>query len=369
MIVTFLRSSSVGAEEFCEARYLIEYQLGYRGASNLRADLGTVCHKVLEILALCKKGIQDNKRVLKDEEGVVADIRIRDYIGTNENIDTLIDEVYAYYSTHLTDHPWAKKDLKECREWVWKVINAEIFDPRNRDIVDAEPHFDIEILRDWSAYSYTFGDDKIDGFLRIKGTIDLITKVSEDTYEIIDWKTGKRMNWATGEEKTHAKLQDDFQLRLYHYAASYLYPNIKHVIVTINFINDGGPFTLIYDKSDLPKTEQMIKKRFEKIRNNDAPQVIAEERRYVTFDNGFRMDKCKKLCHFGKNSFEGTHVQPIVNATNNRLTKQGEKMSMCEQLQYLMKYRSLDSITKNVKNPNFQIGHYHAPGSVTAKEE
>ena len=82
----------------------------------------------------------------------------------------------------------------------------------------------------------------------MKGTIDLITKPSEDTLEIIDWKTGRRLDWATGQEKTQEKLETDPQLMIYFYAAKKLYPEIKNCIVTIFFINDGGPFSVSFNK-------------------------------------------------------------------------------------------------------------------------
>ena len=86
-----------------------------------------------------------------------------------------------------------------------------MFDPRNRKIVDAEPHFDFVIDEPWADYNYTLNNENIHGKLAMKGTIDLITEVDDGVYEIIDWKTGRRLDWATGQEKTFAKLQKDPQ--------------------------------------------------------------------------------------------------------------------------------------------------------------
>ena len=36
----------------CEQQYFGEYVLGWRGPSGQKADKGTICHKVLEILAV-----------------------------------------------------------------------------------------------------------------------------------------------------------------------------------------------------------------------------------------------------------------------------------------------------------------------------
>ena len=81
-----------------------------------------------------------------------------------------------------------------------------MFDPRNRNILYPEQQFDIVINKPWAKYSYDTKDGKLEGNLAIKGTIDLITQPNKDTLEIVDWKTGRRLNWATGEEKTQEKL-------------------------------------------------------------------------------------------------------------------------------------------------------------------
>ena len=79
--------------------------------------------------------------------------------------------------------------------------------------------------------------------------------------------TGRRLDWATGQEKTQEKLENDPQLRIYHYAVSHLYPEIDHIIFTIYFINDGGPFSICFDKSDIPRTEDMLRQKFEIVKN------------------------------------------------------------------------------------------------------
>jgi RecB family exonuclease len=97
-------------------------------------------------------------------------------------------------------------------------------------------------------------DQTIEGYLSIKGTVDLILEHGDGYYEILDYKTGKRINWATGEEKTHEKLQKDTQL------ASVLLRLKKHVSrkefsVSIYYINDGGLFSMVFDEEDYKKAE------------------------------------------------------------------------------------------------------------------
>ena len=102
-----------------------------------------------------------------------------------------------------------------------------MFDPRNQNIFSTEQFFDIEIKKPWAKYDYKIGTKRIQGYLAIKGTVDVIIKHDENYYEILDYKTGKRINWATGQEKTPEALQKDTQLLLYYYALKNMYPDAE----------------------------------------------------------------------------------------------------------------------------------------------
>jgi CRISPR/Cas system-associated exonuclease Cas4 (RecB family) len=329
----------------CPQQYFLEYVLGNRSPSNKKADKGTICHKVLEILAYIKLGLQNKDTFYNDD--ILGKINIKKY-----NLDHIIDTVYNYYTSQFKHHTWEAKDLKDCRLWVNKALvdHNGAFDPRNRNILQPEQHFDIVIQKSWSKYSYQTKDGLLEGYLAIKGTIDLITKVDDNTIEIVDWKTGRRLDWATGEEKTLAKLQNDPQLRIYHYAISQAYPDIEHIIFTINFINDGGAFSICYDKTDLPKTEDMIRKKFEIIKNTKKPQLN-------------KSWKCTKLCHFGKSTFENTHILPILEYRSGQLCKIDTFMTKCEQVKHQIELRGIDKVVDEYTMPGYTIDKYKAPGS------
>jgi hypothetical protein len=167
----------------CEQQYFIEYVLGWRGPSNQKADKGTIVHKVLEILAFIKHGLQNDQTIITDD--IVGDINIHKY-----DLIKIFDQVYHHYITHSPHHIWKEKDKKDCLAWVNKTIefNNGMFDPRNRTIVCPEQHFDFIIDKPWAKYSYDTPDGKLEGQLALKGTIDLITKVDDNFLEIIDWK-------------------------------------------------------------------------------------------------------------------------------------------------------------------------------------
>lgn len=328
----------------CEQQYYIEYVLGWRGPSNKKADKGTIVHKVLEVLAFIKKAQQDNITEIVDD--IVGKLDINNY-----DLNKICDLVYDHYITANSHHTWEPKDKKDCIKWVEKTLsfNNGMFDPRNRDIICPEQHFDFIIEKEWAKYSYDTPDGKLEGNLALKGTIDLITKIDDNFIEIIDWKTGKRLNWATGKEKTQEHLENDPQLRIYHYAASKLYPKVENFMITINFINDGGPFSICFQPSDLIKTEIMLKEKFEKIKAVKRPALN-------------KTWMCSKLCHFGKTNFTGTIIPPLEEYRDGQLTPKGSIMSKCEQICHDTQLYGLNESVSLYKHPNHSFGFYKAPG-------
>ena len=353
--VVYFRSSSFNCHRFCPMQYYMEYTLGWRGPSNKKADKGTIVHKVLEICAVAKKALQDGKKIITDEHiGRVSTCNYKP-----EYLDKITARVYEYYTSRIPHHEWTEKDAKDCQKWVWKALeyNDGMFDPRNRDVIDAEPHFDFPIKQNWANYSYDMGDEKIEGCLSLKGTIDLVTRLDEDTIEVIDWKTGRRLDWATGKEKTQASLFKDPQLRIYHYAVKQMYPEVSSIMITIFFINDGGAFTLNFQDEDLKDTERMLKNKFEFIKDTDDPKII----RHIDPKQSW---KCTKLCHQGMSTFEDTNVRSIKEHRPRQKTPHGEPMTKCEQTRYMIKKYGIDWVTQNIAHPDHVIGTYQAPGEV-----
>ena len=340
MIVTYIRSSSYNGYDYCQMQYFLTYVLGHRSDSGKKAELGTMVHKVMEILAGLKKFQQDNprKKYLVVEDDAAGKIRIhKDRLLTEEFINELVDVSIKCYEKD-SKHRWMPADKKQVSKLSWDTLNYNEgqFDPRLRDVVDPEPHFDIVIDEDWAEYEYEMPDGEVvKGKLAIKGTIDLVTKIDDDTIEVIDWKTGRRLDWATGQEKDYKKLTTDAQLLLYNYAISKLYPDYKQAIMTIFFVKDGGPFSMCFDKEDQDKFLGMLKNRFEEIKANVSPKPLREDRSHW---------KCTKLCHFYKNNWPETDT-PICIHVGNKLKSDG-----------------LEKTVKDCTKKGFSIGYYEAPG-------
>lgn len=192
----------------------------------------------------------------------------------------LFNRAYDYYQS-ISKFTYTEEDKEKCWGWVEAALcyNNGNFDPRNNHIVSPEQHFDLVIPYNWAKYIFWLGSEKLEGQLSIKGTMDLLQKIDDDTYEIVDYKTGARKDWNTGKEKDLTYLTNkDAQLRLYYYAARKLYPEIKNLLVTIFFLNTGGPFTIVFDDNTMLETEQYLKEKFIDIKSSFIP------RRTIRFD-------------------------------------------------------------------------------------
>ena len=323
-------------------QYFLTYNLGWQAPANKKANLGSIAHKVLEILANFKLIIQNNPKKKKyeyidDETGTFN--FTKDSIWELGVVDDIIERCYKHYTESTPDIHYIPSDYKFCKTMVDTCLefNNGQFDPRRQEIVSPEKSFDLPIDEPWARIEHN-GEIKQ---LRIKGTMDLITSVGPDTLEYVDYKTGQRKNWATDEEKTYAKLHDDIQLLLYYYAISKLYPEYPHIIMTIFFLRDGGPFSLCFDKSDEKKFLKMLEKKFVEIKNCTLPKPINKWR------SGF---KCEKLCHYYKNNWPGTDT------------------TMCHHVENTIKTYGIDVAVEKLSKPGFTVDFYSAPGA-TNKEK
>jgi len=346
MLVTYVRSSSYNNYDFCQMQYFLTYVLGWQSDSGKKADMGTMAHKVMEILAGLKKFQQDNprKKWLEIEDDKCGKIRVsKDELYTDSFVDDMTELAIKEYAKD-SKHKFYRGDRKAVRDTVETFLTHSngLFDPRQRNIYHPEAHFDIPIEEDWAKYEYEMPNGEVvKGQLAIKGTIDLTTLVNEDTIEVVDWKTGRRIDWATGEVKDYKKLEDDAQLLLYFYAISKVYPQYKNKIMSIFFYKDSEgevdprPFSICFDESDEIRFLEKLRNRFQQIQQNQNPKPLDPTR------SNF---KCKYLCHFCKNNFEG------------------EAQNMCIITEKHLKEHGMQETVKKYTRPGFNIGFYEAPG-------
>ncbi|MEK6881033.1 MAG: PD-(D/E)XK nuclease family protein, partial [Nanoarchaeota archaeon] len=311
MYITHESASAYNLEKECAAKYLYTYNFGIREPSNLAAAKGTVVHKNLEILALKKLAIQNQQELILDDD--------LGELGLNKCIAPLINELsFDFFKNKESHLVWSDEDKEDCLKWTNKVLDYKggMFNPEQREIVSSEKYFEIYLEGDDFKYDFIHpnGEHK-QGQLCLNGVIDLVVSFSGNKYyEIIDWKTGSsRKDWITGKVKEIEDFQKDIQLRIYALAASYLYPEIENVMVTIFYVNAGGPYTLSFSKNDIEDLKNSIKESFQRISKTEKPTLISNDQKW----------KCSKLCYFGKNHHEKYYEQTLCEFYQGEIKKKG----------------------------------------------
>ena len=146
MLVTYIRSSSYNNFEYCQMQYFMTYVLGHQTTSGKKAQLGTVVHKVMEVLAGCKKLHQDGQKLLLEDDAIGEVEFTKRKLGTKKFVNEILKRSYDHYTSNCTHH-YTNADYKFCDKTTWEALTYDDgnFDPRKRNIVAAEPQFDIPI--------------------------------------------------------------------------------------------------------------------------------------------------------------------------------------------------------------------------------
>ena len=184
MITCYLRSSSLSCLSMCEMKYYFTYVLGMKDKQNKKATMGTIMHRVLQVLADKKLAKDNKKKKLKNDD-------IQDFTFAEcDDIELVTKVCFEYYAEQEKSLDLTEADLRTCTSWVYKALAYKkgALDPRNQNVFATEKFFDIEIKKDWAKYDYKIGDENISGYLSIKGTVDLIIQEDEKYFQVLDYK-------------------------------------------------------------------------------------------------------------------------------------------------------------------------------------
>ena len=317
MLITYLRSSSIGTYSMCEQKYFMNYVLGIKDKDNAKALMGSVVHKNLELLARYKLAQQNSETFVYDDN--FGKMRPSEF----KKLEKLNERSLKFYEESFPGI-MPSNAKKITLEWTKAAItNLECsMDPRNQNIFAVEEFFEIEIPHEWAKYKYEIGGKVIEGQLGIKGTVDLIVKEDDLYLHVIDYKSGRRYNWATETVKEYDDLQSDKQLLLYYYALRTKYPD-KRFYISIYYINDhkiddvlveGGVFSFAFDDDDFKKAEELLKKEFEQIKKNNRPRLYSQKNTHW---------KCKYLCRYSQIIPEISTTVPACIFIKDEIEKKG----------------------------------------------
>ena len=266
--------------------------------------MGNIVHKACEVIGLRKKAAQDGKKFYDDKDfGRIFDKT------TSGQIMNMAFNHYKDNEPHLN---LTNEELLACTKWFDTVLNSE-YNPANLKIVDAERYFEFDLNEPRFKYDFVYGDKEYKGFLRVRGTIDLVVDNGDGIYEIVDLKTGSNMNWATRRKKGFKDLQNDFQLKLYYWAARKVYPEAKQILVTINFINSGGATTISFSDNEVEAVENELYHHMQEVKNRNHIVLNTLACSFCPFyKETHKEDPSKTICEFYQDRIKKTGMTNTI---------------------------------------------------------
>ena len=122
MLVTYIRSSSFNNYSYCQMQYFLTYVLGHQSTSGKKAQLGTIVHKVMEVLAGCQHLQQDGKKMLLSDDAL-GDIKFnRKKLQSDDFVEDILKQSYDWYTSSCV-HKYTNGDYKFCKDLTWQAIN------------------------------------------------------------------------------------------------------------------------------------------------------------------------------------------------------------------------------------------------------
>jgi len=290
-----LSVSRLNTNKDCNFKYFLQYHVKLPELRNpsIYTEKGVAVHEVLELYAKGDKDYEKNlieyyaktKLWLLDQRNPEKGGFPHPQVKTCETCDwndkgfcKIAKE--AVSTVNGCPRPNFEDDLALAAKVVNRTGDEDIL---NRKILGAEVEF----------------DEIVDG-VRLKGVIDLVTEVDEDTLEIIDYKTGRH-------SKGNAALQKDPQVRIYSVIAKIKWPQYKYRLMTLDYLRKGTISAMFSDEDD-ELTIQSIKRHNADIRENVNPAPANYEFWLCKFCIGH--DRCTQM--YASLKKKGKFVLPTI---------------------------------------------------------
>jgi putative RecB family exonuclease len=206
----------------------------------------------------------DKIRTSKSKEAIFGTLvhNSLKYLFSHDPLYPSLDEIIAYFRT-----AWTSAEIAEISkdERVMYLAQGEAIlrrfyaknQPWNFNVIDTESRFDIQIEDPKSGEVHT-----------IVGIMDRIDKPTDTTYEILDYKTSRKM-------KSQEALDADLQLSLYHMGLMRRWPHITP---------DSIALSLYYVKHNEKLTTTRTKEHTEEIKQNVLTTIRDIKNRTTTDD-------------------------------------------------------------------------------------
>lgn len=300
MKFTHATASRIKTYKQCEFKYFLEYMVEFplMRQDSIYTGKGSAVHEALEGWTNFMLGV--------DAENTLVE----------ESYEKTLINYYKKYKTWTLDqrapekggfpHP-VEKTCESC-PWATKDNRCEIADMA----IDAvpgcpRPNFedDLELTRktlDRTDYAPLALDENgkfkrkiigaevpfdmvVDG-VRVRGVIDLVAELDENTLEIIDYKTGKSMSFD--------KASKDPQVLTYGAVARKLWPQYKYIMVTLHYLRKY-PVSVPLSIEDDVLTIKSLQRAKRRIEENKKPTRVSPSKWGFPCDWCIGHDNCGKI--------------------------------------------------------------------------
>jgi hypothetical protein len=273
MKINSLSASKIKTIKDCEFKFYLAYHLGLELNKNFPAEQGSLVHSIYENHA---NAIKNKKEPPEWIDALLEGYRGSDGLWTIPVTSKRQRTAYerekdcgncefhsdgkCFINGLLTHNANGQEMFPGCpkaryNDAVWlveKVLNDPgINNPMNKEIIDVERRFEIEI-RD--------GPD----IIKVVGYIDIITEFDKETVEIHDYKTGTHT-------QSYEECSSDPQLLIYNLAAHREYPHYENYLITIYYLRKQ-PITLGFGHNDCAKTEKALIHYWHLIKSIESPR-------------------------------------------------------------------------------------------------
>lgn len=228
--------SSINLYKNCQFAYYLRYCVGLESKAGKAALQGTIVHKALQMIAyLAKRG---NTSV---DPFVILEWAWDRCCKANPHVEIRKHTTKKDKYTGLLQEA---ADFKKCKNDLQTVLDDQFYDPRQMDIIGIEKWFKMEMPGEaWICNNNQFA---------IRGFMDLVRKIDDNTIEIIDWKTGSRTDIFSSKVISSETLSQAVQARIYYLAAYQMFSQYKNILLTFYYTSDGGPITVAFCPQDIP---------------------------------------------------------------------------------------------------------------------
>ena len=194
----------------------------------------------------------DKIKTPKSKEAVFGTIvhSVLKFLHTPQPIPPTIEDVLEYYNNLWNSEIYEDKqeEMAVLADGVRILQNYyEKNNPKNFDVVDLETRFNLDITED----------------ITLAGIIDRIDKLKDGSFEIIDYKTGKKL-------PAQQDIDNDFQLSIYNMAITDRWPKLDQPIkLSLYYLKHGIKLSSFRTSEQIRQTKQIILDIIEEIKKGN----------------------------------------------------------------------------------------------------